>query len=160
MRYLWKDHIHIFNLTPSGPIYPQYFCHTGPFYKQGPTKKWENGDCVFLCFLFCFPENWVQQFPCYGHWITWSLEGSSRKAFNPEDGLAQTNYVKVPLPQSATGVTGCPEVSRRKPSQDFQERRWRNQIYDSFFWLPLASSGPYGPVLARSGYPEQDANFL
>ena len=43
-RYLWKDNIHIFNLTPSGSIYPQYFCHTGPFYKQGPTKKWENGE--------------------------------------------------------------------------------------------------------------------
>ena len=43
-RYLWKDNIHIFNLTPSGPIYPQYFCHTEPFYKQGPTKKWENGE--------------------------------------------------------------------------------------------------------------------
>ena len=52
MRYLWKDNIHIFNLTPSGPIYPQYFCHTEPFYKQGPTKKWENGELsvhIFSC---------------------------------------------------------------------------------------------------------------
>ena len=58
MRYLWKDNIHIFNLTPSGPIYPQYFCHTEPFYKQGPTKKWENGELsvhIFSRPWFCTP---------------------------------------------------------------------------------------------------------
>ena len=43
MRYLWKDNIQIFHLTPSGPIYHQYFFHTGPFYKLRPIKKWENG---------------------------------------------------------------------------------------------------------------------
>ena len=29
----------------------------------------------------------------------------------------------------------------------------------SAFLLQLASSGPYGPLLARSGYPGQDASF-
>ena len=42
MRYLWEDNIQIFHLTPSGPIYPQYFCHKGHFYKLRPIKKWEN----------------------------------------------------------------------------------------------------------------------
>ena len=63
MRYLWKDNIHIFNLTPSGHIYPQYFCHIGLFYKQGPTKKWENGELSVHIFCLAVPGRAHQDNP-------------------------------------------------------------------------------------------------
>ena len=45
MRYLWKDNIHIFNLTPSGPIFPQYFC---PFTNRGQPKNEKMGSCLSI----------------------------------------------------------------------------------------------------------------
>ena len=69
------------------------------------------------------------------------------------------------------GLTGSSAMARRKaglppmtglgtednvnaaPSQ-VKDDRWKILLL-----LLLASSGPYGPLLARSGYPGQDASF-
>ena len=52
MRYLWKDNIQIFHLTPSGRIYSQYYCHKGRFYKLRPIENWENRE-LFAHILSC-----------------------------------------------------------------------------------------------------------
>ena len=53
-------------------------------------------------------------------------------------------------------IKGVTEASVKKliTAKVINYRFSRLEIY-----LQLASSGPYGPLLARSGYPGQDASF-